>query len=276
MNGCEKNVVMGAGINFDEQQLKNFILSFREVNPKDDLILFVDSKQIRKLQNYFDKYNVIFKCFHFHEMCDTPIHNARYIKCFEFLVDHKEYKNVLLSDTKDVIFQSDPFENLNDEFLYFFQENTGAKIIDDMEYNGTWIANVYSPEILEQIKYNNIICSGVILGSYNKILRMLEKMKDEFLRIKRDKYNIFTSMILDQAIANYLGRVDEEFSKEIVVNQNGNVVGTIGWFHCGNEQRDEFLIRGHHILVNGKSPSILHQYDRDSLLKEAFDKKYQL
>jgi len=271
-----KNVVLGISINFSAMDLKNLILSFREFNKVDDMILFVDPVQLDAMQRVFANYNVQFKPLCFHDIIDTPIHNSRYIKCLEFLIEHNEYKNVFLCDTKDVVFQGNVFNGLEDEFLYLFQEDTGALISDDMEFNGRWIYHAYGPEILQRMNPENIICSGTILGSYNRIVNTLTLLKREMLRIKKEKPELFRDMILDQVIMNYFARIDETTKNDITVKRSGDIVATVGISLIHERLRkDEILMNEKQILVNGCLPHVVHQYDRIPMLKNLFDKQYQ-
>lgn len=273
----KKNAVIGVSVNFDEYQLKNFILSFREVNIHDDLIMFVVPEQIPVLETCFYKYNVIFKPFCFADILGTKIHNARYIKVLEFLYEQTAYKNIFLSDTKDVIFQYDPFRNLESEFLYFFQEDTGIKYRDELEYNGGWIREGYGQAVLDSMLDYNIICSGTILGSYSRVIKLLVSVKDEFVKIKTERPSVFASVILDQAVVNYICRMNEEISNISTIKHNGDIVATIG-VSLNNDfpSLDKVSMNKYHILLNDLDPSIIHQYDRHPMLKEIFDKKYIL
>lgn len=272
-----KNVLLGISVNFDQFELKNLILSFREFNKEDDMILFVDPKQLETLSEAFKNYDVMFKPLCFHDMCDTPIHNTRYVKCYEFLLEHNEYKNVFLCDTKDVVFQGNPFKDLADDFLYTFQEDSGLRIFDDPTYNGPWIHYAFGPEVLEKIGHNIIICSGTILGSRNRILQLLESVKREMMRIKIENPHAFSNMIMDQGIVNYFARTDEKETYNITVKENGDIVATVGVTLSDSPlKKDTVLMKDTHILVNGREPSVIHQYDRIQYLKVLFDIKYQL
>lgn len=271
-----KNVVLGISINFSVYDLKNLILSFRRFNQEDDMILFVDPQQIPILKSFFAKYNVQFKSLCFHDVCDTPIHNSRYIKCLEYLLDHNEYKNVFLCDTKDVVFQRNVFEDLEGEFLYVFQEDTGAIIYDDMEFNGRWIIHAYDNDTLTKLGGQNIICSGTILGSYDRIVLILTLLKQEMMRIKKERPEIFKGMILDQVIMNRFARLDESTKDLFTVKRSGDIVATVGISLIHDRLRkDEILIGETQILVNGSLPHVVHQYDRIPVLKEMFDKQYE-
>lgn len=276
-----KNVVLGVSVNFKPSELKNLILSFREVNQTDDLVLFVDETNLSSAKKVYEKYNVKFFSYHMHEIVNSPIHNTRHIRFLEYLLDNPEYKNVFMTDTKDVIFQHNPFENLPEESVLVFQEDAGYKIEDDPGVNAWWIERAYGTDVYNQMKTNNIICSGTILGSYNKIVDFLRVVKNELVRLKRENHDVFVGMILDQAIVNWMCRLHPTVSKEVSVKTNGDMVATLGittsQVISGKPQPiDEVLINGHHMMVNKKIPSIIHQYDRNEILKKLFDTKYQL
>lgn len=276
-----KNVVLGVSVNFHPMMMKNLVLSFREVNQVDDLVLFVDSINLPEMKRLYEKYNVKFFSYHLHEIVDSPIHNTKHIKFLEYLEDNSKYKNVFLTDTKDVIFQSDPFKNLPDNSLFVFQEDSSFRIGDDRYNNSWWIATAYGVDILSQIINNNIICSGTILGSYNKIVEFMLQIKNEILKLRKENHDVFKGMILDQAIVNYLCRLNEKTIQNVTIKENGNIIGTLGISTSQSvteesQQRDEILINGHILMVNKKIPAILHQYDRDPILKRIYHEKYQL
>lgn len=273
----QKNAVLGVSVNFDPMQLKNLILSFREVNTVDDIILFVDPVNLPLARSYFSKYNVQFKSYLFHELIDTTVHNSRYLKFLEFLLEQTEYKNIFLSDTKDVIFQNNVFEHLEDDKLYFCQEDSNVRVFDDPSCNAWWINQAYGPEILNLIGPNNIICSGTIIGSYEKMLKLLVAVKNEILKIKQERRDVFNGLILDQAIINYLARVDSTISQDCKVTVNGEIVATLGVSMADNfNHSDMVLINGYNMKIGDRVPSIIHQYDRNEILKALFNQKYVL
>lgn len=279
----KKNALVGVAVNFNKDAVKNFILSFREVNQKDDLILFVDSTNLPIFQEVFADKNIKFAQFKYYEFIDTLIHNARYLEYLEFLLDNPQYNNILFADTKDVVFQSNPFDNLHDEFLYFFKEDSGIKIGDDYYNNSWWIYAAYGNEILYKIGYNNIICSGTILGSYNEMIKFLERFKNELLQIKKRDQHIYQNVILDQAIVNYLGHLGLVNEPNIFLKQNGDIIATVGaTLNNVDDDRvkslDTISINGYTrtVAVNNKIPAVVHQYDRDVVLKNMFDEKYQI
>lgn len=274
------NVVLGVSVNFKPIELKNLILSFREVNREDDLVLFIDDVNLSDAKKLYENYNVKFYAYHMHEIVTSPIHNTRHIRFLEFLLDNPQYEKVFMTDTKDVIFQHNPFESMPHDGVFVFQEDSNFRIVNDQNVNAWWIKRAYGEEVYNLMKSYNVICSGTILGSYQEIVIFLKAVKNEIKRIKNDDRDVFVGMILDQAIVNWMCRLHPVFSNDVFIKENGDIVATLGVTTSTtmNEihQRDEVLIKEYSLMVNKRIPSVLHQYDRNDTLKKLFDAKYQL
>lgn len=274
-----KNAVIGISINFKPSDIKNFILSFRQVNQRDDIVLFVDAGNIDLLKKAFVNYGVTFKNFYFHEFVDTPIHNTRYVKYLEFLMDHDEYSHVFFCDTKDVIFQRDPFVNLPRNYIWLFQEDSGIKIADDVLCNSWWIYAAYGQNALNALALYPIICSGTIMGSRPQMLELLQYYKAQLSQIKQENFDAFKNTILDQAIVNVFARSQHPLNQVVEIKVNGDTVGTLAaslGSHRLPPPADQILINDTTIGVNSFIPSIIHQYDRAPVLKDLYDQKYQM
>lgn len=174
---------------------------------------------------------------------------TRFLLYEEYLNDNiGKYDKVLLTDTRDVIFQSDPFEFQSDKVLAFQED---FKISQDLDYNSVWLKENYGPGVLSELEDHRIICSGTILGNQSAIQNMLisfcEELKDIRLSITG----------LDQGVFNYLVRKKEPALFKLMKNKE--IVFTMG---CVNES--DFIFNDLDQLVDatGDLFPILHQYDR--------------
>jgi hypothetical protein len=85
-----------------------------------------------------------------------------------------ESSKVMITDTRDAIFQSDPFafqrQEWEDSELVLFLESQPNKVINRCTYNSGWVRGCYGTEALNKIGHNPVSCSGVSMGSRNGIL----------------------------------------------------------------------------------------------------------
>lgn len=263
--------MLGTALGYNLDQLQNFICSFREFNSVDDIILFVDLEITSNLKSFFAQYNVQTLNLKNQEFSDTLIHNRRFIEYLDFL-SLTDYNQVLLADIRDVIFQSDPFTNSNDKFLNLFLEDSGS-LIGPCRYNSFWVEAAYGDLGKEKLFPLPIICCGTILGSQFEILKYLKKYKEELLKIKSQRPDVYAGITVDQAIANYIGHVDNQ-NLNLEIRSNGDIVGTIGLSMTVGSAKDQIVFKNGSILVNHNKPSIVHQYDRHQKLSDFYSLKY--
>ena len=260
----KKDLVIGAAINTPIESVMTFLKSFKKYNTSADIFLLVE-KEISEENRISIKNagaNLIFTTLT--DFLNTPINNLRYLKFYEFLKEHgDEYKNVLISDIRDVYFQSDPFLNIEKNSIFFAQEEENKTINDDKRFNSRWIEQTYGKEILEKIGNEKITCCGTLLGSSSNCLSYLKFMNDEIVRFYRDKIPSFNDM-LDTPIHTYLYYIKPEILRNPQIKTNGDLFGTVGI--TVKEFPEKILIKEGKIEVNGKKSPIIHQYDRSEWL----------
>lgn len=185
--------------------------------------------------------------------------SSRYAFYYKFLKD-KQYRNILLTDTRDVYFQDNPFKNFNYE-LAVFEEAKMYKLKTD-EYNSAWVKKAFGEKILDVIGDNTVCCSGTIMGSQSGIMRFLKVFLDTCM-----KYNVSYKIVgVDQGVFNfviYSGLL--EFGK---ICLNGDRILTIP----RDPLKDIFLVDGK-VVYNNSEPNIVHQFDRHKNLIEFIHKQ---
>lgn len=258
-----KNIVLGLAVDYNASDIQSFVKSFRKFNQQDDVLLFVNRNRSDFFIDFLKSYNIKFSTFESFQYSDTRMNNVRFIKYIEFLTDNLNYKNVLITDTRDLIFQGDPFNALSDD-VHLFKEDPGIKL-GECIYNKFWTESAYDSTILEILKDKTILCAGTILGSSNKVLNLLLKIKDELDLLRQKNYNNYRTVNVDQAILNKIVYVDEYC---VNLHTNGDIVGTIGQSVTQARAQDIVTTSEGNILVNGFSPAIIHQYDRHEILKD--------
>lgn len=268
-----KNLLIAAAIGLPASAIKNFIVSFRKVNTKDKFIVLVDEQTKR------DSYEVFLNNFVEVIVCDakkyntSPI-NSRHLFYYDLIQQLPEYKNVLVSDTRDLLFQSDPFSYCPDEpHLFAFEEDSNCPLMHEIN-NRNWIRTIYGEKRLEQIGNNPILCGGAMLGSRKEMLKLLYLMAKEMLNIDP---NVFSWTVADQPVLNHICYSELAKDLNLSIKKNGDVMVNLCVSLVHNHDSDQINldIKTNLISVNGKVPSIIHQYDRSETLVELYDRIYK-
>lgn len=183
---------------------------------------------------------------------------ARYIEYEKILKNKDELGQVILTDSRDVIFQKNPEDSMPDWGLHFYQEDEEMTIGEE-DYNRAWILRAYGEEVLNELKDQPIICAGIIAGGlieiswYNRLLMEEIRRLPDFIGV-------------DQAAHNYLIR-----KKKIgIVHDNYDEVFTM----CLVDQKKYMVENG--IIKHKKGvPCMVHQYDRNPILFKAITDHYK-
>jgi beta-1,4-mannosyl-glycoprotein beta-1,4-N-acetylglucosaminyltransferase len=263
---AKKDLVLGSAINIDLNSIMTFIRSLRKYNKECSISIIVENNidEVKKSSIKKEGVNLIFTSIS--TFLESPINNIRYLKFFEFIKDHEnEYKNVLISDVRDVYFQNDPFKGLEKNSIFFAEEDESKTIKDDDRFNSRWIRQTYGDIILEDLNNEKITCCGTVIGSYRNISAYLEFMTNEIIRFYKEKNPFFNDM-LDTAIHTYIYYKRRDLLENPSMKNNGDLFGTVGI--TVKEFPDKITIKNNLIEVNGKIPSIIHQYDRSEWLKK--------
>ena len=166
----------------------------------------------------------------------------------------------MLTDVRDVFFQTDPFARVPDNQLWLFQEE-GPHTLGSEPRNRRWVKVTFGRKILRQIAGNRIICSGVTIGSYVNILGYLQMMEPEVLA----RGPVYIS---DQGIHNALAYTGafKHLNPVIVKNGDGPVL-TVG---AMKEAQFKWDVSGRLVDDKGIPYSIIHQFDRHPKLVARF------
>ena len=254
---------MGVATGYDWYKLEPFVNSFKRYVKNADLILFVDNisdfTRDALTQNNVGLLPIP------NEFKNKLMVSVRWMMYKNFLDERgKDYRQVFLTDTRDVIFQGDVFETYADvkNFLGYVTE---GEFIKNCPFNFDWLEGLFRKEIAEKLKNEEIICSGTILGTVTEIKNLCVKMSQIL-----HQNTIFGA---DQGAENYLVRenlLDVENIFEINC-EHGNIL-TAGYFFYKNPIKieNDKILRG-----DGGIPAVVHQYDRHPALVQLIDKLYR-
>lgn len=183
--------------------------------------------------------------------------SARFVYFRSYLRRHAEYDTVLISDVRDVVFQTNPFAAPSKTGLHVFEEYGGVPL-GEQQNNASWIRNLYGPETLAELAHYPIICAGVLLAERQVLLDVLDLLC-------REVVTRYRGWGTDQGALNYLVR--KERLRNVAVHSFGH--GSA--MHVGIAPRSAIStdVEGRVLTKDGTVCSIIHQYDRHEDVRRA-------
>jgi hypothetical protein len=261
------DVILGASWNYTIDQLNIFVKSWKMYCEDTRLIMIMSPKTDNETIHWLCSHGVEihvglenkeYQLFSAKTYSPSNIAYSRYFRYYEFLYENCEnVENVFLTDVRDVAFQGNIFELINDSALHCF--------IEDQRYTiGTHSGNnnamkiQYGKKIAKEFDHLPIICSGTTLGDYKSIMEYLLCIMNQ----RRLNTGVRKDMItvdcdgLDQAMHMYI------LHNNIISNtkhKNGDGVATMGIM---NSEDITILPNKKVAVYNNKVAPVIHQWDR--------------
>ena len=161
----EKDLIIGAFNNFEFEVLKPWIYSAKETNFDGDIILIAVDVSEEVIRNIV-KTGV--KVIPVKNSNNMRIHMLRFLYIYDFLKDnYQKYRYVISTDVRDVIFQKNPFEQLNyhlSGFVDHIVAQSESILIKDEEWNRDNILKNFGPYFYDSVKDNEVFNVGVLAG----------------------------------------------------------------------------------------------------------------
>lgn len=262
-----KNLVVGAAVNYDFEKIRNFIYSLKETPYAGDIVIFLSYRDA-KLQSRLEDLGVKILFFEGARFYKVPPAVSRFFRFLEFLLAlPDEYDRVFISDTRDVVFQEDPFAFDDGAALNFFMESP-TQTIGSCKFNSSWIKNCFGRTVLRELRDKQISCVGTVLGNPQEIIKHFQKMTELLSTVKKKKLNQFGS---DQAVHNFI--IYRNLIEGFSIVENGVHVNTMAY-----AARNDFVIGPDSIIryQDGRVVPVMHQYDRFDDIKAAIDNRHRI
>ena len=297
-----KTVVIGVAVNYGMNEFRRFIGSLRSTTFSGTIILGVSANISPECFRYLKRHHVEIRMVKDGDLTpeekdDDGVHSGFYNIALPRWVLYQKWVNedifsnttrFLLTDTRDVYFQRDPFDDLKHDHsyeLYMFEEWKN-KTIGTCKHNSDWIRSCWGSDILDQLFHHPIICSGTIIGSRKGIKVLVDALLIEAEHVKtlthelNGKAQHGRPCVNDQAYVNVLMRQHNDstgilaelksFTK--IYTQGDGPVNTIGWLAIDgiiSKDNDGFVLNN-----DGRRSAVVHQYDRDLDLQTWLDAKF--
>jgi hypothetical protein len=158
----------------------------------------------------------------------------------------------MLTDVRDVIFQSDPFGQVGDAEIVYACERT---LIRDCPMNADWVRQAYGDAVYKNVGDYYASCAGTTLGTIDGILGYLSAMTDEMSVSRALDKNV------DQGIHNYV--VHMRPLRGAFLDIYDRSVATLHYM-----PPDRLAVTGFGIEVDGRVVPVVHQWDRNPSVSE--------
>ena len=277
-----KDCIVGCATNYDWSKLKYWVNSINRSGFEGDKVLILmncDKDTVQKVSdagfsiiafNQDDKGNLVYQS-------QLMVHVERFIHIYK-LLKSTDYRYVITTDVKDVIFQKNPVqwleENLPEghEDLVFSSESIKYK---DEPWGRQNITECYGQGIYEDFKNNTIFNVGVLAGRGHA-------MRDLTLQLFLNSLNR-PIPIVDQAVFNIM------ISRHPYVKTSMYMKSEDGWACQLGTTADPSKIDSFRPFLLEPSPklegdkvvtsegieyTIVHQYDRVPEWKKVIEEKY--
>ena len=177
----------------------------------------------------------------------------------------KAFTDILLTDTRDVLFQRDPFDFPLPGELLVTLEGTAAQTIGSCRMNSLWVLNRYGPREFERVRQARISCAGTIRGTRQGLLAYLRTM---------------CAWLYPYVPGPYMEGYDQGAHNIVVHNRlvDGIVsldnAGPILTLHFVDEADLRFDAAGRICNSAGEAAHVVHQYDRKPRLAALVRERY--
>lgn len=251
-----KNLIMGLWSNLPFDGLERFIASLRNTTFDGDVCVFVDSVPAATVRALHACGVIVERASRF-ALPQTNYQGSRYHSYQDFLGRFGgDYANVMITDLRDVIFQSDPFARPLPADVVFAQER---RRLGDCPTNRSWIVQTYGEAMADNLQHCMVSCSGTTFGTVHGMQQYLAVMINE---IAGRPMPILGG--LDQAIHNYLIRMRP--LRNAWCDPTDSIVATMSYV-----PDDAIRIDPRGVLIDGRLVPVIHQWDRKANLRHYID-----
>jgi hypothetical protein len=172
---------------------------------------------------------------------------------------------VFFLDTRDVVFQADPFEALPPADVIFFKESEDLTF-RTAKRNRSWLIGTFGEQWLPVLEDQELLCGGTILAKYEAAV-LLCKLKLLLGTMIPDERHAAPGV--DQMTTNMIAGL--KLIPRFIAMSHDQLVATL------SRPDQDFLVPAQDTLfVNqaGKLPAIIHQYDRVPEMKRTILQRY--
>ena len=275
-----RDLIIGCSTNYDWSKLKYWVNSINKSGFEGDKVLILmncDKDTVQKVteagfyivgMKQDEEGNLTYSS-------NMPVHTERFLHLYNFLKD-RDYRYVITTDVKDVVFQKNPIEflekNCTNKNLVFASESIKYK---DEPWGNQNLLETFGQYIYEQFKDNEIFNVGVLAG-HGYAIRDLA-------------LNIFVSClnkpipICDQSTFNFMISRNPYNAMSLYAQSESGWAAQLGTTGDPTkaDQFDSVILEPKPKLTDGIVTTsvgeefyIVHQYDRVPEMRKVIEEKF--
>ncbi|KAJ1427489.1 hypothetical protein B484DRAFT_450265 [Ochromonadaceae sp. CCMP2298] len=282
---------------YTAKDARYFAGTARKAGFKGDIVVAVLPGSSQLFLDKLKSYNVTvylapIKCVYFvrhsctiNNMPDYPVTLARYLYYQQWALMYPQTAYIMLADFRDVLFQSNPFQNRIAEWgpanydLTIFQESHPNRMINRCPHMGGFVLRCYGKAVYQKIGSSVVASSGVVFGVRDAIIVYTQLINNHAFVEGRGTNTTSSDkncwgLGVDQAFHNlllYSGRLHELMTVKVFPQGEGPA-NTVGGFY-GDQKilraslAEWKILRGEAPYQyvhnwNGEISSVVHQLDR--------------
>lgn len=255
------DLVMGLALGYGAAELAPFLLSLRATGYTGEVLLLTSGTD-DATAGFLARHGARAVAFHAARLMPMSLNSARMFRYLDLLAERAAAgtppARILLADTRDLVFQSDPFAALGEGRLRFHLERPLR--LADCPTNSEWLRRALGPEALAELGHHPVSCAGTLLGRADAVFEYLRHMARLLLDVPPP--HRFSGV--DQAVHNAIlwrglipgGQAVPNAAEVLTVPPDG--LGALA------------RLEGARIVnADGGASAIVHQYDRDDAAKRA-------
>ena len=191
---------------------------------------------------------------------------GRIALAMQLINEYPDAQNILLCDSRDAVFQSDPFAGMHAGSGVILSEEDA--VIENEPTNRYWLDRLSLPAAdFDQFRRLPTLCSGAILGRRDALLHFLHEFNQALLK---HVPQIRTDGGFDQAVMNVVARTQN------VPDVHIHPSGVPPLVHIGSRWHEHFVLDKNQGLLTKKNEVVpfVHQYDRHPELIRHFMERF--
>ncbi|HEY1543377.1 MAG TPA: hypothetical protein VGG01_13275 [Xanthobacteraceae bacterium] len=260
-----RRLIVGAASRYRPEQIRPFVESLRATGYAGDVVILVNFWNWR-LQSYLRRFAMT----PYRIWTTRRIHGPAATHRYEFYArlarqNRDRYDEMMVTDTRDVLFQRNPFADLKSSACHYYLEHA-TRTIGEEPTNLSWAKLFLPAEQAAAVSRHRVSCCGIVIGGMAAMDAYLARMAADLRAVPlRDRRRGGADTTLHQGLVFLDGGAPG------VVMENNIHVATMGiepdsTYRIG----DDGLVR----TADGHVPAILHQYDRVPHISPVIAKRY--
>jgi len=277
-----RDLIIGATTNYDWDKLKYWVNSINQSGFKGDKVMVAFNISFATVNKLIEagfqaitpgKVNEEKQCYEYQS--SLPIHVERFVHIYNFLKDN-EYRFVITTDVKDVIFQQDPT-------TYIGLEMPGSKLMfasESIKYkNEPWgnqnLIETFGPYFHNIFKENEIYNVGVLAGRGDAMrdlcaMIFVMSVNRPIPIVDQSTFNFMISQEPYKSVARYM-KSEDGWACQLGTTADPSKLAEFKPFLL---EPSPIMKDGKVATSTGKDFTIVHQYDRCPGWKKVIEEKY--